>query len=259
MLETQQRKAKICLYDLETAPSLGYIWDKYETNVLWYVKQGYLLSYAYKWLGDNKTYVVSLPDFKTYKKDPENDKELVQSLYRLFESAEVLVAHNGDSFDERTANGRFFFHHLTPPPPHKRIDTLKISRKYFKIQSHKLDDLGDYLGVGRKERTGGIDLWRDVLDGDMKAWKKMCKYNRMDVILLERIYLHLRPWAENHPAINLIENNVKACPKCGACELVARGTRYNKTTIYQRYRCKACGGWCNSRTPVKLPKVEFVS
>lgn len=237
---------RILLYDIETAPPLARVWQKYEADVLWYEEEGYMLCYAYKWLGEAKTHILGLPDFKTYPKQPTNDKLLVQSLYELFEEADVIIAHNGNSFDQRTVNGRFLLYGLNPPAGYKQIDTLKVSRKYFRLQSHKLDDLGNYLGVGRKERTGGIDLWHDVMSGDMKAWARMKRYNKQDVRLLEAVYLKLRPWIDNHPGLNLYGNPHK-CPKCGLGPLQARGFRITKTLRYRRFQCQNCGGWSSER------------
>lgn len=237
---------RILLYDIETAPPLIAAWERYETDALWEERPGYMLCYAYKWLGEARTRVVGLPEFKTYKRHPHDDKELIQSLYALFEEADIIVAHNGDGFDQRTSKGRFLVHGFGPPAPFKQIDTLKVSRKHFRLPSHKLDDLAKLLGVRRKVRTGGIDLWYDVVHGDMTAWNKMMRYNKQDVRVLEDVYLKLRPWIENHPALNLYDNPHK-CPKCGLGPMQARGYRLTKTLRYRRYQCQNCGGWSSER------------
>ena len=237
---------RILLYDIETAPPIVAAWERYETNVLWEERPGYMLCYAYKWLGEARTHVVGLPDFKTYKRYPHDDKLLVQSLYELFSEADIIIAHNGDSFDQRTAKARFLKYNLGPPAPFKQIDTLKVSRKHFRLPSHKLDDLAQYLGVKRKIRTGGIDLWYDVTHGDMKAWSKMMRYNQQDVRVLEDVYLKLRPWMSGHPGLNLYGQPHK-CPYCGSGPLQYRGFRLTKTLRYHRLQCQNCGGWSSER------------
>src|SRR3990167_2097656 len=116
------KNPRILLYDLETAPNLGYIWEKYEQNVLSYEMEGYMLCYAYKWLGEKRIRVKGLPDYSLYKKEPQNDRELVTGLHKLFEEADVIIAHNGQSFDTRVANARFIVHSLNPPATYKQID-----------------------------------------------------------------------------------------------------------------------------------------
>ena len=234
---------KVLLFDIETAPNLSYVWGKWEQNTLAVEKHWYMISFAYKWLGEKQTYVLSLPDFKEYKKDPTNDEPLVKELWKLFDQAEVIIAHNGDTFDIKKSNGRFLKYGLEPPTPYKTIDTLKIARKYLKLDSNKLDDLGDYLKIGRKIRTGGFDLWFDCIKGDRKAWKHMCDYNKRDVILLEKVYYKLRSWAGNLPNMNIILNGTFNCPTCGSSEVHKRGFSYTRIIVYQRFKCLNCGAW----------------
>ena len=141
-------KARILLYDIETSPNLAWVWGKYEQNVIEYDREWHMLCFAYKWLGDRTTHVLSLPDFKTYKRDPEDDKELVAALYALFDEADVVIAHNGDSFDQKKAHARFVYHNMTPPAPYKQIDTKKVAKRYFNFDSNKLDDLGSARAGG---------------------------------------------------------------------------------------------------------------
>lgn len=234
---------KVLLFDIETAPNLSYIWGKWEQNALAVEQHWYMICFAYKWLGEKETYVLSLPDFKEYKKDRTNDEALVKELWKLFDKAEVIIAHNGDTFDIKKTNGRFLKYGLEPPTPYKTIDTLKIARKYFKLDSNKLDDLGDYLKIGRKIRTGGFDLWLDCIKGDMKAWKHMTDYNKQDVILLEKVYYKLRGWNKSSPNMNLILNKIFNCPNCGSEYTNKRGYETTRVATYQRWNCLNCGYW----------------
>lgn len=244
------RGARILLWDCETMPNIAAVWGKYEQNVLWYEQESYMFCFAYKWLG-GRTRVLSLPDFKGYKTAPRDDKALTEALYGLFEAADIIIAHNGDSFDQKVANGRFLVHGLTPPTPYKQIDTLKVARRNFKLNSNKLDDLGRVLGVGRKEQTGGIDLWQDVYHHDQRAIKKMLSYNKQDVELLERVYLKLRPWVLNHPSISLIEGQTDACPKCGKGPMVRCGLYFTRVAKVINFRCNNCGGYSKQRTSIQ--------
>lgn len=242
--------SRTLVFDIETSPNLSYIWGKWEQNSLHVEQEWHMLCFAYKWLGEKNTHVIALPDFKRYKKDPTNDKDVVSALYELFNEADVVIAHNGDKFDQRKTNARFLAHDMKPPEPYASIDTLKIARKYFALDSNKLDDLGDYLKVGRKKQTGGFELWLGCMRGDKKAWKKMLDYNKQDVVLLEKVYLKLRPWATNHPALNVLEDRPNSCPKCGGTRM-HKGMKYKatNTNLYQYYRCQDCGGMAKSRVP----------
>lgn len=234
--------AKILVYDLEVSPNLGYVYGKYQQNVLQFESEWELLSVAYKWLGEKETHVFGQDRFK--------EEIIVTRLHALFDEADIVIAHNGDKFDQRMANTKFIQYGLTPPSPYRSIDTLKVARRYFRFTSNKLDDLGKALNCGRKVETGGFSLWLGCIQGDEKSWAKMLKYNKQDVVLLEKIYMKLLPWIDNHPGINIIDGIDGGCPKCGSTRVVKRGTRYTKVAITQRYKCKSCGGWSHSRRSI---------
>lgn len=244
-------KPRVLIYDIETSPNLGWIWGKWEQNVIKFEQEWHMLCFAYKWLGEKATHVVALPDFEGYKKDPTNDRDLVKVLWDLFEEADVVIAHNGNQFDQRKSNARFLAHGFDPPVPYVAIDTLKVARRYFNFNSNKLGDLGEVLRVGAKAETGGFDTWLGCMNGNRNSWAKMKKYNKQDVVLLEKVYLRLRPWIDNHPGMNILTGRLDACPKCSHGVLQKRGFKFTKTLTYQRYQCQGCGGWSQSRASIK--------
>jgi hypothetical protein len=234
---------KTILFDIETSPNLGYVWGKWEQDVIENVKDWRILSFSYKVLGENKTHAYALCDFPGYKKDKEDDSALMGKLHEVLSSADIVVAHNGDEFDIKKANARFLAAGLTPPTPYKSIDTKKVAKRYFRFDSNKLDELGRYLGIGRKLQTGGFQLWKDCMAGDMNAWSKMKTYNKQDVVLLEKVYLKLRPWITTFPAVS--EHG--KCVKCGSTRLQSRGYRNTITNKIQRLQCQGCGGWSDGK------------
>lgn len=235
-------KPKILIYDIETAPNLGYYFQLYqEGNILQVKSYWYMISFAWKWLGESKTHILALPDFDKYEKNSEDDSQLVLELWKLFNEADIVIAHNGNSFDQKKANARFIANNLIPPIPYQQIDTKLVAKKYFKFDSNKLDDLGDYLGLGRKLETEK-GLWIKVMAGDKKAWKIMCDYNKQDVILLEKVYLKLLPWMTNHPNMNLLNGTTHECPNCGG-NTIKRGFHNTRASRTQRYQCLNCFAW----------------
>lgn len=243
---------KTLLLDIETSPNLGYIWEKYEQDVLAYTEEWFMLSFAVKWLGKKRTDVWSLPDFPMYRKDKHNDKDLVTKLHSYLNEADVVIAHNGDFFDIKKSNARFIFHKLPPPKPFKTIDTKKVAKRAFMFNSNKLDDLGKYFGVGRKLKHTGFELWLGCLHGDKKAWKLMTKYNKQDVILLEKIYLRMLPWTLNHPNYNVYDGTKGGCPNCGSNKIQRRGFSYTQSNKYQQFACLDCRNWFRGKVDKKL-------
>lgn len=240
------KKVKILLYDIETEPNLGYTWGKYEQNVIQFKNEFKLLSFAYKWLGKKTVHCIARPDFKD-----KTDKSLVEALWHILDEADIVIAHNGDAFDQKKSNARFLECGLPPPSPYVTIDTKKVAKKYFMFNSNSLNDLGRNLEVGTKFKHQGFDLWLGCMAGKRAAWAIMKKYNKQDVVLLEKVYLKLRPWINGHPNVNADYEKVAYCPKCGGDSLKSCGITRTKTTSYRLYRCNDCKGYCKSRKSQK--------
>lgn len=253
------RNPRVLLLDIETTPSLGWVWGKWEQNVIEFEKEWYIMCFAYKWLGDKKTHVVALPDFKRYKSHPEDDSCVVEALYKLFNEADIIIAHNGDRFDIKKVQAKFIEHGLTPPSPFKSIDTLKVAKKYFAFNSNKLDDLGNLFKVGRKVTHSGFSLWKGCMSGDVASWRKMKAYNKQDVVLLEKVYRKMIPWIGQHPNMAMLSENSKACPKCGANALRKNGVRVTQTTRYQQMICNNCGGYSRATSKDPVDKPEYTN
>lgn len=256
---SKEGKLKILFYDIETAPTLGYVWGLYQQDVIRVKENWYILSFAWKFQGDKRIKAYALPDFPNYKKNKKDDSALAQKLWDLLDEADIVIAHNGDRFDQKKSNATFVKHNMTPPSSYFSIDTLKIARKYFKFDSNSLNNLSQFLGMGKKLRTGGFDLWEDCIEGDMKAWRKMVRYNKQDIVLLEKVYLRFRPWVDNHPRV--LAHGIKpfSCPKCGSIHLQSRGVRRTKTMTYQRYQCQNCYGWSSRRKAEKVGKPGVIN
>lgn len=242
-----RNKPKILLFDIETAPIEGYSWTMFETNIVSVTTPTYMLSYAAKWLGARSIETLALPDFPLYKKNPKSDRELVASLWRLLDEADIVVAHNAD-FDTKKTNARFLANGLPPPSPYRVFCTLKTARKHFKFDSNKLDSLGGYLDFGQKLKHTGIHLWMGCMAGDPKSWKMMKRYNAHDVALLEKCYIKLRGWATTHPNLNTYSGGT-CCPTCQSTATIKRGFNFSKTRITQRFQCQSCYAFFSRPTP----------
>lgn len=239
-------KLKVLLYDVESSPNVIYSWGVYEQNALRVIMHRQIICFAYKWLGDDKIHSYSLPDFKTFKTDPGNNRELIEKLHAVMTEADVVVGHNVIEFDDKMANADFIRHGLTPPSPHRRVDTLQFARSKFRFNSNKLNDIAILLKLGKKVDTGGFDLWARCMAGDLKAYAKMTTYCRNDVALLEKVYLKLRPWMKNHPDMNAIDQN-DGCPVCRSKNLISQGYHVVKNGRKPRFQCKDCGKWASGK------------
>jgi len=156
-------KPKILMFDIETAPSMAYVWGMFKIFVQpsMLIESGKILCYAGKWLGEDDIYYDSIKNdiphsraLNTLKKAvgkilkftgfevlwnilvfySTSDKRLCNTLYSLFDEADIVVGHNGQAFDVHTMNAWWVKHGFAPPSPYKIVDTLKIAKNELDSQ-----------------------------------------------------------------------------------------------------------------------------
>lgn len=235
---------KVLIFDIETAPIIGYVWGLYDQNVAinqikadWHV-----LSWAAKWLESDK---VMYRDQRKAKRI-EDDRELLQGIWDLLDEADIVVTQNGKEFDVKKLNARFIIQGFKPPSSFKHIDTLKLAKKHFGFTSNKLEYLSKTLNKNHKKlserKFAGFDLWRECLAGNLEAWKEMEAYNRLDVLSLEELYKRLIPW-DSTINFSLYHEGTEHVCTCGSTRLHKRGYELTATGKFQKYQCLDCGKW----------------
>lgn len=238
---------KILILDLETAPKVALVWRFFKENIS--PKQvkshGHIMSFAAKWLGDDKVF------YQENRKD--DDKKIVSKLSELLDEADIVVAHNGAEFDLKQIRARAVVHRLSPHSPVKIIDTLKIAREEFGFPSNSLEYLSTVLNLSRKKdshkKFPGFELWLECLRNNEEAWEELKVYNIEDVLVLEELYQVFKPWATKHPNVTIrnLDAASPLCPKCGSHHVISRGFATTLSGVYRRYHCKDCGSWSRSR------------
>lgn len=237
------------IFDIETMPNLVRTWRKWEQNVIWYERHGYLWSISWKYLNGKKVYHKNITDFPLYKKDKYSDKALVEFIWKLMDESDIVIAHNGNAFDLKAITGRFVHYRLKPPSPYKKIDTKLLYKMYLNEDSNSLKDICQKHGLPLKLDTGGYDLWKQCEEGNKKAIAKMAWYNNGDVVALESAYKLILPYITNHPNIALMRGDKVACPNCGSKNVHKRGFNLTRASKSQRWQCRDCGSWHSS--PIK--------
>lgn len=227
---------KILALDIETRPTLAYVWKVWDENVGvdQIVKPGGVISFAAKWIGEDEVEFRS--DFH------DGHKKTVKRLWKLLDEADVVLHFNGRRFDVPHVQREFIETGLLPPAPFKQIDLLETVRRQFRFVSNRLAHVAPQLGLEGKVEHEGFTLWLKCMDNDADAWERMREYNIRDTTLLEDAYEILRPWIKGHPSI-AVEEGMRACPKCGSDKLQARGWAYTRQSKFRRYQCKDCGSW----------------
>ena len=242
--------AKILIVDIETAPNVAYVWRFFKENVgaKQVIENSYMLSFAAKWLGEEQVYYEDLSN--------QHEKDMLLVLAALLDSADIVVAHNGDGFDLPHIQGRFLLHGIAPPSPYKQVDTVKIARKEFNFPSNSLEYLSTVLDLpikkGGHKKFPGFELWLGVLRNDPEAWAEMKEYNIDDIKTLELLYLKFLPYARFHPNVAVYDDgDACSCPKCGSASIQFRGYAHTNVGRYHRFQCNSCGGWGRTRYDVR--------
>lgn len=257
---------KIVTIDIETSALECWTWGLFDQNIgLDMVKTEWsILSYAAKPYGSNR--VLYKDTGGRGKRHVRNDKELLKSLWKILDDADIVIAQNGKKFDLRKINSRMAMYNIPPYSPVRMIDTLEVAKRHFKFTSNKLAWLSQFLTDSPKDKHKdyhGFELWKACLNDDPKAWRSMKKYNKQDVIATEKVYNRLRPWITSHPNMAMYtDGKVPVCPKCGSTHINKRGFVTTNSTHYQRYQCASCKGWSRSKqllTSTSKRKLQLVA
>lgn len=251
--------SRTLVFDIETMWNVGaYFGKRWDVNITKVLQPGYVLGFAWKWVGEKKVHSNYLWDHPLYEMEPQNDIQVVKRWQELVSEADLVVGHNSQAFDMKVMNARALVHNLPPTPPVQQFDTWRAAKRIAKFDSTKLDDLGAYLGYGRKIQTDS-NLWYGCMIGDEKAMRAMRRYNVRDVALTEKVYLHLAPHDAAHPNLALLDDRPDACPRCGVSgQLTAQGVRKLKVGTYRQWRCNSCLGWSRSRLGEREGRPERV-
>jgi len=244
MAKIKQDSPRILLYDIEAS----------NLNANW----GFTFCVGYKWYGEaGKARVLTNRQFgEAFKKDPTDDRPLLEATGDLFSKADIIVGHYSKGFDYPFLQTRRLIHDMDPLPVIPHVDTWHIARYKLKLNSNRLDTVSRIIPVDsklRKEKTA-IDplIWNRAIAGDIKALKYIEHHCLMDIEVLEQVYEAIRPFASNLPnASKLFDSTRQGCPSCNASNTNRRGYRVTPHGRYRQYQCMECGHWFKGKDLVK--------
>lgn len=234
-------KIRRLFWDIETSPNvclsfrIGYNVTLLPESI---VKERAIICIGYKWEDDDHVTVLRWDAH-------QNDKALLKAFVKVANEADEMVAYNGDRYDIGWFRTRLLKHGYTPRPGYKTVDPLQWAKRLLNFNSNKLDYVAQYLGVGKKHKTG-FDLWKRIAWGrDADALKQMCDYCAQDVRVLEKVWAKLRliAPAKTHAGV-LAGGDRWTCPHCGSANVQKHKTRYTAAgTAYHQMVCKDCGAF----------------
>lgn len=245
------KKPKIMFWDIETCPNLVLDFQCGNNKTVTHnqiLEERKVICVSYKYHGEDKVHHKS---WKTSGKGVDavrDDKELVRFIGELLRGCDVAVAHNGDNFDYKWIKGRILKHRLPPLTGVQTIDTYKLSKNNFNLNSQKLDYLSQFLFRKHKLKTD-FSLWKSVWLNHKKDLSYMIQYCDEDVRLLEKAFDAMLPYCERLPlSMAILDGGTREqCPVCGG-DGNKHGTRVSRVGKYQKYQCKSCAHvWADTR------------
>jgi hypothetical protein len=228
---------KILTWDIETSPAIVYSWGLFgqDHSVSQIIEPSRVLCFAAKWLDKKRT--------EFYSEFHSSREDMIEQAWRLLDEADMVVSYNGAGFDSKHMNREFLLAGLGAPSPYVDIDLLRVNRANFKFLSNKLGYVTEAVGLPTKLETGGMELWKRVLDNDPAAWAKFKQYNIRDVQVTERLYSLLAQggWIKGVHA-GLFTGNMSTCHNCGSADLTPVGVMYSKSNAWPKALC-VCGAF----------------
>lgn len=225
--------SKVLFLDIEWEPATAYVWRMYDENISpdQLIDAGGMLCFCAKYRHEK--------EYRFYSKWQDGREGMAKAALELLSECDAVVTYNGDKYDIPKIMGEILLAGLTPPPTPTSIDVLKTVKKLGFVMN-KLAYIGPLLGAGAKVRHEGFNLWRDVINGSLKAQSKMRKYCIQDVRMLEALYKRVLPFIRNHPHLG---TDKAECGACGSSNTQRRGFRRTKSFKIQRIQCMSCGSW----------------
>jgi DNA polymerase III epsilon subunit-like protein len=272
-LNLRPYKGMLTFFDTETAPNIGDFWKSaYQQNVSseQIILERQMISIQWKKAGDKtvevrtwtmpstkelkdmRKFIDSVKSIPDYNKDAafhllascaHTDKHIIHEIVDVLRSSYIVIGQNSDRFDIPWVKGRAMFHRDHPLTNIITLDTLKLSRKNFNLNSHSLNYLSKFVLDDSKMSTK-YGMWQKVMEGDVKTLNDLCnKYGKKDVVLLENVFCEMVPHCNSLPVrlSRLINDEIHSCPLCASLDVQKNGFRVKGKTKLQRWLCRGCG------------------
>ncbi len=207
---------------------------------------GTILCIGYKFLDDPKIHVPTIMD--SHSKGMLDDRGLVERFAKIWDWADYCCGHYAQRFDLPMIQSKLIKYDLPPLSPKVLIDTWRVARDNLKMHSNRLGAIAEYLGCKTSKSPITFDDWLRAAHGDKKSLKYIVEHCRLDVLVLEEVFLKLRPLIKKEPARQLFittdaVKEQEVCIACGSDRVTRQGFRVSRTRKYQQLKCQDCGKW----------------
>lgn len=258
---------KRIFYDIETSYCVGSFWrPSYKARITYdnIIIPSAIICISYKYEGQDKV--------SSLIWNEGDDKTVVERFLEIVNDCDEVVSHNGLNFDDKWVRTRAMEHRIPCPAKFKSFDTLKKLRSHVKLDSNRLDFIGQrYLGEGKSPMS--FEDWNNIIkplipkllgfdielpDSYHEALDKMVKYCEKDVELLERAFHYIQPYVDHNIHVGASEGFGRyACPSCAHDQPAYQRKRVTKAgTTKHDLRCTKCKRYYVVSHKVWMEKLE---
>lgn len=218
-------------------------WDIEASNLN--ANYGFVFCVGYKWQGEKKVHVIDIRDFKSFKKDTTDDKEVLKAFEEVYNSADVTVAHYGQRFDLPFIQTRRMMQSLGPMANVPMIDTWRISKYKLKLNSNRLETISRSIPTNKDFKTPVEGHhWVKGAAGNDKSIQYIVDHCIADIKVLEKVFDTIAPLATGTPNLSkLFHGDIEGCPMCASKNTHKRGLYLTGRGKKQRRYCSDCGHW----------------
>lgn len=218
--------AKILIWDIESS-HLKADW-------------GTVLCIGWKWYGEEAIQVPSMMDYKGWKVDVTDDRNLVTTFHEVMMQADMLVTYFGKGFDIKMMQSKFLEYNLPVLPNIPHVDLFYTVKSNMTLTRKSLDNTAHYLSLDNEKTYLNGKIWKRAMAGHVESMNYVIEHCRADVLVLEELYTKLRPLVRTHPRIA----EYGSCNNCGSNKLQRRGYALTTTKGRRvRSQCQGCGAW----------------
>lgn len=141
--------------------------------------------------------VYRIDNYKLYKKEPWNDKELVVDIRNALEEYNVAISYNGFRFDIPMLNSRLTRHKLRVLSPIvKHLDMINVARHRLLLNSNSLESLLAHLQANTRKTALEPQEWARAVAGSKEALDSVVEHNVKDTESLEEAFHELIPYLD---------------------------------------------------------------
>ncbi len=221
-------------------------WDIEASNLT--ADFGMVLCVGYKEVGHGRPKVISILDYD--ESNPlKAERRLLKDLTKVLLAADVWTYQFGMYYDLPFINSRLLYHRLPILPPNfPAVDTWKVTRNRLKLRNNRLVTVSEFLGTKDEKNPIKGEQWIRALTGHRPSMRYIIEHCRLDVLVLEEVYLRLRPLVMDHPHMAFGRGT---CGACGSKRVRYGGHHLTKTKRFRRFQCLKCGKWDHEKKPVQ--------